>query len=101
MTTASIPVEDTWRLEDLFPDDSPNVQRAREARELLGTVSELRVLIGGATPDDHRSAALKLAERLEAHPEQIGRVDVRRDVSFFEEQALLYLPLDPCTHRQK
>ena len=81
-------------MEDLFPDDTPNVVRAREARRIMKSQSELQVLVGGADRDANRRAASALAARLEARRGLIGSVEYRRDVAFFERNALLFLPLE-------
>jgi predicted RND superfamily exporter protein len=80
-------------LEDLFPEGTPAVVRAREARALLGSTQELRVLVGGPDREVNRQAAAQLAAFLEARPE-VERVEFRRDVGFFEKNGLLYLPLE-------
>lgn len=80
-------------LEDLFPDDTPAVQRARETRRLLGNTQELRVLIGGQNRDHNRAIAEKVAAFARSR-EDVDRVDYRRDVSFFEKNGLLFVSVE-------
>ncbi len=81
-------------MEDLFPESSENVIRAREAREILGTKSELQVLVGGPTREENLEAATAIAAALEGYSELIDTVELRREVSAFRDNALLYLPLE-------
>jgi predicted RND superfamily exporter protein len=80
-------------LEDLFPEDTPAVQLARQTRETLGNTSELRVLIGSPDRALNREVGRAVADALAARPADVARVEFERDVSFFEREALLYLPL--------
>ncbi|MEC9072898.1 MAG: MMPL family transporter, partial [Myxococcota bacterium] len=89
---SSIPIRSD--LEALFPDDTPAVVRARTAREVLGSRKELQVLLGGAGKETNREAARALGERLGKHTDLLNKVEVRRDIAFFEDQALLYLPVE-------
>lgn len=79
-------------MEALFPDDTPNVVRAREARETLGSRSQLQVILGGTDAETNRALGAAIASRLEGLDELIGAVEFRRDISFFETNALLFLP---------
>jgi predicted RND superfamily exporter protein len=81
-------------MEDLFPEDTPAVVRARAARDMLRTASSVKILMGGAGRETNRAAAAMLAERLKAHPELIDSVEYRRGVEFFEQNALMYLPME-------
>ena len=81
-------------MEDLFPDDTPNVVRARRARTILKQRSELQILLGGPSREANRKAGADLAARLTAHREWIGSVEFRRDIDFFEKNALLFLTVE-------
>ncbi len=82
-------------MEDLFPDDSPNVVRARAARRALGSRSKLQLYIGSPDRALNRQVAGEIAEGLTALGSPlIGSVEWRRDTAFFEANALLYLPLE-------
>lgn len=81
-------------MEDLFPEDTPQVVRARQARAILRTPSELQILLGSDSQENNRAAAAAMAERLEKYDDLITEVEYRRDVSFFDQNALLYLPID-------
>jgi predicted RND superfamily exporter protein len=117
---AEIPVRSD--MEDLFPEDSPIVQRAQRARELVGQRSELLVLVGSPSKALNRQIAWELAGRLREMKTFIDDVEIRRDgetvqpkkckvdkdckgartckrgecktSSFFERNGLLYVPLD-------
>ncbi len=81
-------------MEDLFPDDTPNVVRARKARQILKQRSELQILIGGPSREANRRAGAVLAERVAGHRDMVGSVEFRRETSFFEKNAMLFLSLE-------
>lgn len=81
-------------LEDLFPADSPSVVRAREARRVVGSRSEVQVLIGSPDRDTNRQVARELAEAFQTHGALVARVEFRRDVELFRKNALLFLSKD-------
>ena len=66
-------------MEDLFPDDTPNVVRARQARQILKQRSELQILIGGPSREANRAAGAELAKRVATHRDMVGSVEFRRD----------------------
>lgn len=78
-------------LEDLFPDDTPVVQRARAARAILGQRSQLLILVGGPDKALNRVVGQEITLALEAEEGLISSVAFHRDISFFEKNALLYL----------
>lgn len=80
-------------LEDLFPEDTPAVQRAQETRRLLGNTQELRVLIGSKDREKNRQIAEQVASFAAARPD-VSRVDFRRDVSFFEKNGILFVSVE-------
>jgi predicted RND superfamily exporter protein len=81
-------------MEDLFPDDTPNVVRARKARQVLKQRSELQILIGGPSQEANRRAGAALARRVAGHRSMVGSVEFRREISFFEKNAMLFLSLE-------
>ncbi|MCB9788526.1 MAG: MMPL family transporter [Deltaproteobacteria bacterium] len=81
-------------MEDLFPADSPSVVRAREARRIVGSRSEVQVIIGSPDRDTNRQVAAELAQAFAAHQGQVARVEFRRDVELFRKNALLFLSRD-------
>ncbi len=81
-------------LEDLFPEDTPAVMRAKETRRVLGNTQELRVLIGSPDRELNRTVAARMAAFIAARPDDILRVEWRRDVAFFEKNGLLFLSLE-------
>lgn len=80
-------------LEDLFPEDTPAVQRAQETRRLLGNTQELRVLIGSKDRELNRRVAEQVAS-FASQREDVSRVDFRRDVSFFEKNGILFVSVE-------
>lgn len=80
-------------LEDLFPEDTPAVQLARETREVLGSTSELRVLIGSPDRELNRAVGARLAAALRARSDDVARVEFFREIEFFEKNALLFLSI--------
>lgn len=80
-------------LEDLFPEDTPAVQRAKETRKLLGNTQELRVLIGSKDRELNRQLAEQVAS-FASQREDVSRVDFRRDVSFFEKNGILFVSVE-------
>lgn len=80
-------------LEDLFPEDTPAVVRAKETRRLLGNTQELRVLIGSPDRELNRALAAELATFAAAR-EDIERVEFRRDIAFFEKNGLLFVSIE-------
>jgi len=87
-------------LEDLFPEDTPAVVLAREARKTLGSTQELRILVGGGDRDLNRAVAGDLATWLGTR-DDIARVEFQRDIAFFEKNGLLFLPLDDLQEMQE
>ena len=81
-------------MEDLFPEGTPHVERARKAREIVGSRTELRILVGSPDREQNRAFAADLAESLAGHDDLVGDVEFRRDISFFEKNALLFLPAE-------
>lgn len=80
-------------MEDLFPENTPNVQRAREARETVGNRSQMQILIGGPEREQNRALAEALAGEL-GKLDLVSDVEFRRDISFFEKNALLFLSVE-------
>ena len=81
-------------LEDLFPEDTPAVMRARETRRVLGNTQELRVLIGSPERELNRAVAAEVADFLAARKDDIARVEMRRDIAFFEKNGLLFVSME-------
>ena len=88
---AEIPIRSD--MENLFPESSPIVQRAKRARGLIGHRSELLVLVGSKDRAVNRQVAAELADRLRGFKQYITSVTYKRDISFFEKQATLYLSI--------
>lgn len=77
-------------MEDLFPEDTPNVQRAQEARRLLASSSQIILAVTSPDAEANRRFLDDLAARLAKDP-LIGSMEVKRDISFFRRNALLFL----------
>ena len=97
MTAASIGVLATrWNMNSdlnaLLPDDAPASIATREAEARLGSSSSLYVVID--SPDFAASLAFaeKMASALRADP-RIALAHYHNDRAFFEEHALLYMPV--------
>lgn len=88
-------------LEDLFPEDTPAVVRAKETRRVLGNTQELRVLIGSPDRALNRTVAAQVAEFLAARKDEIARVEWRRDITFFEKNGLLFVSLPDLVDLEK
>lgn len=88
-------------LEDLFPEDTPAVMRAKETRRVLGNTQELRVLIGGPERELNRVVAARVADFLAARKDDIARVEWRRDVAFFEKNGLLFVSMEDLTDLER
>ncbi len=81
-------------MEDLFPEDTPVVKRARDARGTVGSRSELLILVGSPDRELNRVVGEELVELLSAEEDLIESAQCKHDaefVSFFEKNALLYL----------
>ncbi len=81
-------------MEALFPDDTPNVVRARAAREILGTRNQLQIVVGSPSREVNHAVGADIAARLAVHTDILKDVEFERDIDFFEHNALLYLPLE-------
>lgn len=86
-------------LEDLFPEDTPAVVLAREARKTLGSTQELRILVGGGDRELNRAVAGEIAAWLGTR-DDIARVEFQRDIDFFEKNGLLFIPIDDLKEMQ-
>ncbi len=79
-------------LKALLPDDYSSVTRLEELQRRIGTQSDFVVEVN--SPD--RAANIRFGKALAARMEQLPElryVLFHRDLSFFKENALLYLPL--------
>lgn len=84
-------------LEDLFPEDTPAVVRAKETRRVLGNTQELRVLIGSPDRELNRAVAAQVADFLAARKDDIVRLEWKRDIAFFERNGLLFVSMQDLT----
>ena len=80
-------------IEDLFPDNTPRVQRAKAARDKLARSSQLLLVVSSPDQEANERFVNDLSARLAAD-ELIDTVDLKHDVSFFKRNALLFLPLE-------
>ena len=77
-------------MEDLFPEHTPAVQAARQARETLKSVSQMVVVFGSPDRQANRKLALAFCDRLKGWP-QVSALECRRDISMFRKNAALFL----------
>lgn len=77
----------------LLPEDYPSVQSANKVKEQVGGFETLQILVEGQDFASMVSYAAEIAARLEAD-DLVTLVDWRKDVAFFEKNALLYVSLD-------
>ncbi len=80
-------------IEDLFPEDTPNVIRAQEAREKLSGSSQIILAVASDDPEANKKLVTELRDRL-LEDELVDSVDLKKDISFFKKNALLFLDLD-------
>ena len=80
-------------LDDLFPDDTPAVVAARQARTTMKSTSQLVVVLGSPERQANHKLATEFCARVEELPE-IASVECSRDVKFFDRNAALFLPID-------
>lgn len=83
-------IEIRAQMEDLFPENTPAVMIAREARKTLKSPSQLLVVFGSRTREANRKLATDFCAEVEQWPE-VAAVECRRDVAFFKRNAALYL----------
>lgn len=90
---AALKLEIRTNIEDLFPEDTPHVERAELARQKLATSSQ--ILFVFASPDSRANEKFAQdLERLLLQDPEIESVDLKHDISFFRKNALLYLSTD-------
>ena len=80
-------------MEDLFPDSTPHVIRAEEARRRLASASQ--VLLVSVCPDGKANMRFMtdLHDKLLEDP-LVDTLEFRKDISFFRKNALLFVSLD-------
>lgn len=77
----------------LVPDDFPSVLHLNELEDRVGTQSELVVEIRGPSRDANLALGRELVERVRAMKGDFSEVEIRREMGWFKDRALLYLPL--------
>lgn len=80
-------------LEDLFPDDTPAVVAAQQARAILPSSNQMVLVFGSPSQQANRDFATAFCDRAAALPE-IASVECRRDIDFFRRNAVLWLDID-------
>jgi len=78
-------------IEDLFPENTPRVTRAKAARDKLARSSQILLVVSSPDKEANEKFVNDLSARLEAE-DLIDTVDLKHDVSFFKRNALLFLP---------
>ena len=77
-------------IEDLFPESTPRVVRAKAARAKLARASQILLVVKSPDREANERFVDELALKLEAD-DLIASVDVKHDIDFFKKNALLYL----------
>ncbi len=77
-------------MEDLFPDSTPAVKAAREARETLKSTSQMVIVFGSPDRAANRKLATAFCDKAEKWPD-VASVECRRDIDFFRNNAALFL----------
>jgi hypothetical protein len=88
-------------LDDLFPEDTPAVVRAKETRRVLGNTQEIRLIIGSPDQALNRAVAAEMAAFFESRKDEVARIEWRRDVSFFEKNGLLFVAKEDLVELDK
>lgn len=77
-------------MEDLFPESTPAVKAAREARETLKSTSQMVIVFGSPDREANRRLATAFCDRVQKWPD-VASVECRRDIDFFRRNAALFL----------
>jgi len=88
------------KLEDLFPDDTPAVVAAQQARATLPSINKMLIVFGSPDKEANRKAATAFCKRAEKLPE-IASVECQRDIDFFRRNAALWLAKDELLKIEK
>ncbi|MEE2643808.1 MAG: MMPL family transporter, partial [Myxococcota bacterium] len=90
---SQLPVDQNFRR--LLPDQAPEILRLDAIDARIGNQSDLILSIEGPEPEVNKRFGAELARRLEAEKEALSlrSVTFRRDTSFFDQNAMLYLSL--------
>ena len=78
------------QMEDLFPDNTPAVLIAKEARKTLKSPSQMLVVFGSVDREANRRLATDFCNEVSRWPE-VATVECRRDIAFFRKNAALFL----------
>lgn len=87
-------------IEDLFPEHTPNVILAKEARARMPGSSQIILALASPDKDANIRFMTDLNDLLKADPE-IESIEFKRDISFFKKNAALFLPLDELKELDK
>lgn len=77
-------------MEDLFPESTPAVKAAREARETLKSTSQMVIVFGSPDREANRKLATAFCAKAEKWPD-VASVECQRDIAFFRHNAALFL----------
>ncbi len=78
------------QMEDLFPDSTPAVVIAKEARATLKSPSQMQMIFGSTNAEANRRLATDFCARVSEWPD-VAAVECHRDVEFFKKNAALFL----------
>lgn len=96
--TLNLPLESD--LAELLPQNYTSVRTLRRINEEIGGFATLQILVEGNDFPAMKQYAEKLAQSLKAHP-LVKLVDFKKDVKFYKNHALLYLPLEDLRSIEK
>ena len=83
-------LEITTDLDDLFPENTPHVVRAFEARQKLLSASQILIVVASPDKDTNKNFITALHDKIAADPD-IQSTELKYDKSFFKKNALLFL----------
>jgi len=87
----SIPLK--TNIEDLFPETTPHVVRAKETRERLSSSTQVLLVAVSPEKDANIRFVTDLVAQLRTSP-LIESMEYRRDISFFKKNAVLFMDED-------
>jgi predicted RND superfamily exporter protein len=77
-------------MEDLFPESTPAVQAAKQARATLRSTSQMIVVFGSPNREANHALATRFCDEASRWPE-VAAVECRREIDFFRRNGALFL----------
>ncbi len=81
-------------LADLLPEHFPSILRLREIEKRLGTQADMIVTVESPSFEANAAFGEALAERIRGLHDMVGSVQFRRDRTYFEDHALMYVSIE-------